>query len=181
MNNTLVLVTFDENSSYAKQNKVFTFLVGDAVARLVGTTDDSYYNHYSEISTVQANWGLHTLGRWDVGANVFRVVADATGDEVRPWQGAVPLCAALLQHELRRRLQQQPSRRALPQAEPVHQARRPQRIAARRQDVARHPESRLLLGQARDPRRPAAACRSTSRSRLGDSKKRWTSGWPCAG
>lgn len=40
-----------------------------------------FYNHYSEISTVEANWGLNTLGRWDVGANVFGLVAEKTGDK----------------------------------------------------------------------------------------------------
>jgi len=92
MNNTLVLVTFDENHTYGAQNRVVGILLGDAVpAGLVGTTDATFYNHYSEISTVQANWGLNTLGRWDVGANVFKFVADKTGDQVRKWSGAVPL------------------------------------------------------------------------------------------
>ncbi|KAF1938345.1 phosphoesterase-domain-containing protein [Clathrospora elynae] len=92
MNNTLVMVTFDENHSYAKQNRIVGMLLGDAVpANLVGTTDTSFYNHYSAIATVQANWGLHTLGRWDVGANVFKFVAAKTGDTVRAWSGKVPL------------------------------------------------------------------------------------------
>ncbi|KAH8165921.1 hypothetical protein CIB48_g2314 [Xylaria polymorpha] len=92
MQNTLVLITFDENETYSAQNKVLGILLGDAVpAHLVGTTDDHYYNHYSEIATVSANWNLHTLGRWDVGANVFKLVADKTGDVVRPWDGAVEL------------------------------------------------------------------------------------------
>ncbi|KAI1275088.1 acid phosphatase phoa [Xylaria sp. FL0933] len=92
MQNTLVLITFDENETYTAQNKVLGILLGDAVPKhLVGTTDNNYYNHYSEISTVSANWGLHTLGRWDVGANVFKVVADKTGDVVRPWDGKVKL------------------------------------------------------------------------------------------
>lgn len=91
MNNTLVVVTFDENHSYAKQNRIVGILLGDAVpSNLVGTTDNTYYNHYSELSTVQANWGLHTLGRWDVGANVYKFVADTTGDQVRKWTGSVP-------------------------------------------------------------------------------------------
>jgi acid phosphatase len=43
--------------NYAIQNRVFSVLLGDAVpAELEGTTDDNYYNHYSEISTVEANW-----------------------------------------------------------------------------------------------------------------------------
>ena len=92
MNNTLVLVTFDENHTYGKANRVVGILLGDAVpVSLVGTTDDTFYNHYSEIATVQANWGLHTLGRWDVGANVFKLVAEKSGDTVRKWSGKVPL------------------------------------------------------------------------------------------
>ncbi|CAG8978381.1 hypothetical protein HYALB_00010400 [Hymenoscyphus albidus] len=88
MQNTLVLITFDENETYSIQNNIFSVLIGDAVpAELVGTTDTNYYNHYSEISTVEANWDLHTLGRWDVGANVFSMVASHTGDRLRTWTG----------------------------------------------------------------------------------------------
>ncbi|KAF4628201.1 hypothetical protein G7Y89_g9949 [Cudoniella acicularis] len=84
LQNTLVLLTFDENETYTIQNKVFSVLLGDAVPEyLVGTTDDSYYNHYSEIATVEANWNLHTLGRYDVGANVFSNVGRSTGDQIR--------------------------------------------------------------------------------------------------
>ncbi|KAI1368372.1 phosphoesterase-like protein [Xylaria arbuscula] len=92
MQNTLVLITFDENETYTIQNRILGILLGDAVPEeLVGTTDDNFYNHYSEIATVSANWGLHTLGRWDVGANVFKLVADKTGDTVRPWDGEIEL------------------------------------------------------------------------------------------
>lgn len=86
---TLVLITFDETETYPKSNRVFSILLGDAVPEhLKGTSDDSYYNHYSEISTVEANWDLHTLGRFDVGANVFKFVGEKTGDHVRPWDAA---------------------------------------------------------------------------------------------
>src|ERR1700761_9629166 len=44
MRNTLILVTFDENETYHKANRVFSFLLGDAVpAELVGTVDDNFY------------------------------------------------------------------------------------------------------------------------------------------
>jgi acid phosphatase len=87
MDNTLVLITWDENESYARQNHILGILLGDAVPKhLVGTTDNNFYNHYSEISTVQANWDLDTLGRWDVGANVFNLVARKTGDKLRKWK-----------------------------------------------------------------------------------------------
>ncbi|TVY86527.1 putative acid phosphatase [Lachnellula willkommii] len=86
MQNTMVLITFDENETYTIQNRVFSILLGDAVPQeLVGTTDSNYYNHYSELSTVEANWDLYTLGRWDVGANVFSNVAAHTGDRIRTW------------------------------------------------------------------------------------------------
>jgi hypothetical protein len=92
MKNTLVLLTFDENSTYAKQNKILGILLGDAVPEwLHGTTDGNFYNHYSEIASVVANWDLDTLGRWDVGANVWELVANKTGDVVKPWAGSVPL------------------------------------------------------------------------------------------
>lgn len=86
MQNTLVLITFDENSGYALKNKILSIALGDAVPQhLAGTTDDSFYNHYTELSTVEANWDLPTLGRWDVGANVLQFVAQQTGDKVRKW------------------------------------------------------------------------------------------------
>jgi hypothetical protein len=89
MKNTLVLVTFDESHTYTLQNRVFSIILGDAVPeKLIGTTDSQFYNHYSEISTVEANWDLHTLGRWDVGANIFSFVADKTGDENTAWDAA---------------------------------------------------------------------------------------------
>lgn len=92
MKKTIVLVTFDENHTYSQQNRIVGILLGDAVpTELVGTVDNTFYNHYSEISTVQANWGLDTLGRWDVGANVFKFVAQLTGDKIRTWGGKVPL------------------------------------------------------------------------------------------
>jgi acid phosphatase len=86
MQNTLVMITFDENETYTIQNRVFSVLLGDSVPKnLIGTTDANFYDHYSEISTVEANWGLYTLGRWDVGANVFSQVAAHTGDRLRKW------------------------------------------------------------------------------------------------
>lgn len=84
MERTLILITFDENHSYTTGNRMFSVLLGGAVQGLEGTKDDKFYNHYSDISTVEANWNLHTLGRWDVGANVFDVVAKQTGDIYRP-------------------------------------------------------------------------------------------------
>ncbi|KAL9099711.1 MAG: hypothetical protein Q9163_004833 [Psora crenata] len=84
MNNTCVMLTFDENETYEEQNRIEAILLGDAIpTHLRGTTDPNYYTHYSEISTIEANWDLYTLGRWDVGANVFAFVGQETGDHIR--------------------------------------------------------------------------------------------------
>jgi acid phosphatase len=80
MENTLILLTFDEDETKAKPNKPFAILLGGAVPdSLKGTTDDTFYNHYSAISSVSVNWGLPSLGRWDCNANVFQIVANKTG------------------------------------------------------------------------------------------------------
>lgn len=83
MNKTLVLLTFDENETYTIKNKIWAVLLGDVItANLRGTTDNTFYTHYSCISTIQANWGLYHLGRGDVSgtySNVLSLVANATG------------------------------------------------------------------------------------------------------
>lgn len=79
-NGTLLLLTYDEVETYGEQNKMFSILLGGAIPdNLRGTTDNTFYNHYSTISTVSQNWGLPSLGRWDCHANVFEIVANKTG------------------------------------------------------------------------------------------------------
>ncbi|KAL2826830.1 phosphoesterase family-domain-containing protein [Aspergillus cavernicola] len=80
MNDTLILITFDEDRTYRKTNRIFSILLGAAVPDyLRGTEDDTFYTHYSVIATVSANWGLPSLGRWDCGANLLEIVANKTG------------------------------------------------------------------------------------------------------
>jgi len=83
--NTLLLLTFDETETYNvpeseiynDRNRVFSILLGGAVPKnMVGTQDETVYTHYSSIASVEANWGLPSLGRWDCGANLFKLVAD---------------------------------------------------------------------------------------------------------
>ncbi|KAF9229735.1 phosphoesterase-domain-containing protein [Gyrodon lividus] len=80
---TLIVLTFDENGTYSINNQVYTILLGGAIpANLRNTTDNTYYTHYSTLSTVEANWNLGNLGRQDTNktvANVFKFVAEATG------------------------------------------------------------------------------------------------------
>ncbi|KAH0838654.1 phosphoesterase family-domain-containing protein [Lanmaoa asiatica] len=79
---TLILLTFDENETYNVNNRVYSLLIGGVVPSSVwNTTDDTFYTHYSTLSTVQNNWGLGNLGRQDINktvSNVFALVANAT-------------------------------------------------------------------------------------------------------
>lgn len=80
MNNTLILLTYDESATYPIPNRIVSLLLGGAVPKnLQGTKDSTLYTHYSIISTLQNNWDLPSLGRYDAGANVFDLVAKKTG------------------------------------------------------------------------------------------------------
>jgi acid phosphatase len=99
MNNTLLIISklnsphpefkltppdFDEDETYTIGNRVMSILLSDIMpTSLVNTTDDTFYTHYSVIASIEANWDLHHLGRWDTHANVLKIVANATGDIIR--------------------------------------------------------------------------------------------------
>lgn len=77
---TLIMLTYDESETYSEPNHIVTLLLGSAIpAKLKGTEDNTFYTHYSMLSTIEYNWGLRNLGRYDVGANVFQYVADMGG------------------------------------------------------------------------------------------------------
>ncbi|KAL5340866.1 phosphoesterase family-domain-containing protein [Aspergillus crustosus] len=77
---TLILLTFDENDTYEIGNKVFSFLLGDAVPEsLLGKEDNTFYTHYSIIASLSANFGIPSLGRWDCGANLLSFLASKIG------------------------------------------------------------------------------------------------------
>lgn len=79
-NDTLILLTFDENDTYELGNKIYSFLLGGAVPEhLRGQQDETFYTHYSIIASLSANWGLPSLGRWDCGANLLSFLAEKTG------------------------------------------------------------------------------------------------------
>jgi hypothetical protein len=63
---TLILLVFDENETQSVNNHVWAALLGGAIPKPHrGTTDSTFYTHYSALSTVQANWALGSLGRFD--------------------------------------------------------------------------------------------------------------------
>jgi Phosphoesterase family len=80
-NKTLIIITFDENETYTIKNNVWALLLGNAVPpSLRNQTDSTFYTHYSQLATVQANWKLYNLGRGDAtppNNNVFSFVAAA--------------------------------------------------------------------------------------------------------
>lgn len=64
--NTLILLTFDENENGPENNRVMTLALGNAIPkRLRGTIDNTYLTHYTVLTTAQLNWGLNCLGRQD--------------------------------------------------------------------------------------------------------------------
>ncbi|KAG0170990.1 hypothetical protein DFQ28_001346 [Apophysomyces sp. BC1034] len=80
LENTLVLLTWDENKTYPIRNHIWSLLLGKVPEKLKGTRDDTFYTHYSTLSTVEYNWDLGTLGRGDANktlANVFNFLAPA--------------------------------------------------------------------------------------------------------
>lgn len=77
---TLIQLTYDETEDYSQPNRIVSLLLGNAVpAAQKGSEDDTFYTHFSLLSTVEHNWELPNLGRYDVGANVFKLLADVTG------------------------------------------------------------------------------------------------------
>jgi phospholipase C len=59
---TLVVVTFDENSS-GGDNRIYTVLVGSMV--VAGVADGTRYDHYSLLRSIEDNFQVGTLGRED--------------------------------------------------------------------------------------------------------------------
>jgi len=95
-NKTLILLTFDETETQTINNQIYSLLLGGAIpANLKGTQDPTYVTHYSILSTVEANWGLGSLGRGDTNktvSNVYGFVADAVGyQNINVTGNAIPL------------------------------------------------------------------------------------------
>lgn len=70
----LFIVTFARASSNTGANKVWTVILGDMHEKQRGTTDSTYYDHYSIPASTIANFDLPSLGRYDCTANVFKLI-----------------------------------------------------------------------------------------------------------
>lgn len=109
---TLILLTYDESEDYNKPNHITTILLGNSIPNNKrGTVDPTYYTHYSWLSTIEYNWRLPCLGRYDVGANVFAVVRDFQGTSynnteppnAKEWDNSVSYNGALNSNPRQRR------------------------------------------------------------------------------
>lgn len=66
---TLVFITWDEDD-YLTNNQIQSIAIGSMIKP--GTTDSTLYNHFSLLRTVEDNWRLGDLGRYDSTANSFQ-------------------------------------------------------------------------------------------------------------
>ncbi|KAL0094913.1 secreted acid phosphatase [Phycomyces blakesleeanus] len=72
--NTMFVTTFDENHTKEIPNRVMTFLFGPDFKRSsTGSSDDTAYNHYSLLRTIEDNWELGNLGQNDATAVPFDI------------------------------------------------------------------------------------------------------------
>jgi hypothetical protein len=69
-NGTLFVFTWDESNYHVGTNQIWTFLIGSMITP--GTSDHTYFDHYSLLKTVESNWDLGSLGRNDdADVNLF--------------------------------------------------------------------------------------------------------------
>ncbi|KAI8329924.1 phosphoesterase family-domain-containing protein [Chlamydoabsidia padenii] len=67
--NTMFVSTFDEAKDYLIPNQVQTVLFGPSFKRSSSTSsDNTKYNHYSLLKTIEDNWDLGNLGEGDAKA-----------------------------------------------------------------------------------------------------------------
>jgi len=67
-----MVMTYDEAETYGMPNHVYAALIGDALGKGDGShQDETEYNHYSLIKTVEDNWDLGSLGRNDTDATAI--------------------------------------------------------------------------------------------------------------
>lgn len=64
-NRTLTVITWDEDD-FTVINKIYTVLIGSMITP--GSTDNTFYNHYSLLRMIEDNWGTGNLGRNDASA-----------------------------------------------------------------------------------------------------------------
>jgi len=67
MQDTLIVVTFDESATQWGNNHIYTVFLGPMVR--AGYVEERPYDHYSVLRTIEANFGLGTLGVQDAASS----------------------------------------------------------------------------------------------------------------
>ena len=70
--NSVIFVTFDEDSPDTTDNHVYTVVVGPSTIVKAGYKSSTYYTHYSLLATVENIYSLGNLGRNDTSAMVIK-------------------------------------------------------------------------------------------------------------
>ncbi|CAL5869252.1 uncharacterized protein PFLUO_LOCUS3480 [Penicillium psychrofluorescens] len=70
MKNTMILITFDENDIYSPKyfgtdNNIYSVLLGNDTIQCYNCNDQQYYNHFSQVVTIEQNWGLDYIPQPD--------------------------------------------------------------------------------------------------------------------
>jgi len=65
---TMFVITWDEDD-FTEENQIFTAIFGSMITP--NTVDNTLYNHYSLLRTIEDNWNLGNLGRNDATATPF--------------------------------------------------------------------------------------------------------------
>jgi acid phosphatase len=85
---TLLIVTWDEDD-HSQSNQVLTFMIGANFK--AGSADNTLYDHYSLLATLEDNWSVGNLGRNDKNAKLINMGAksvdahNGTFPESRMW------------------------------------------------------------------------------------------------
>ncbi|KAI8975522.1 phosphoesterase family-domain-containing protein [Mycotypha africana] len=70
--NTMFVLTFDEDDGASDDNRVLTVLFGpDFHHKIISGTDKTKYTHYSLLRTIEDNWDLGDLGQHDKNAKLI--------------------------------------------------------------------------------------------------------------
>ncbi|KAJ5609815.1 hypothetical protein N7528_009081 [Penicillium herquei] len=70
MKNTMILITFDENDIYSPKyfgtdNHIYSVLLGNDTLQCYNCNDQQYYNHFSQVVTIEQNWDLGHIAQPD--------------------------------------------------------------------------------------------------------------------
>jgi len=80
MKDTLVFVTFDEGINLVGPNRVWSVLYGPGITP--NTTDNTRYDHYSMLRTIEDHFELGNLGRHDATAIPFAKVKSSSDIDI---------------------------------------------------------------------------------------------------